>query len=407
MYRPGARQWRAVGSGRAAMAALLAATGSVVFIEPAPYDLIAIAMAVWCFSTGLRFPRGIALPMLLLALYLVGNALAALTAADPALTVRSLAIRTYMVLTWVLVVSLIVDSPRRVVTALWSGYLVAAVIAVAWGTLEYLGFLPGEAWAGGMRAKGAFKDPNVCGPFLVPAALYAIHRMVERAHARRLLFGALFLLFAFGILLSFSRGAWVNLTVALMVFWLLLLKAPARLERKLNRVTGGVAMAAVVCVVILAAVSHETIGNRFFERAVVVQDYDLGSHAGSPIGRFGAQRNAIERIGRDPLGIGPGMSFHELGLEPHNIYLHVTVEAGWLGGLSFLLLLLYTARRLPELRAGGEFFDGQRRLLVACLAGVLVQSLFIDSTHWRHLWLLLGVSWGLIIAATQMRTRHL
>lgn len=407
MYRTVAQGRRSAIIGRAFMAGMLTATGSVVFIEPVPYDLIAIALAAWCFSTGLKFPRDIALPLLLLALFLVGNAIAALLADDPMLTIRSLSIRMYMVLTWVLVVSLIVDSPRRIVAALWTGYLVAAVIAVAWGTLEYLGFIPGEAWAGGLRAKGAFKDPNVYGPFLVPAALYSLHRMVDRVQARSLLFAALFLLFAFGILLSFSRGAWLNLAMSLLFFWLLLLRAPTGLESKLARMTGGVAVAVVVSLVVAVAVSHDAIGGRFAQRAVVVQQYDLGSHGGSPIGRFGAQRKAVERLAEDPFGIGPGMSFRELGLEPHNIYLHVTVEAGWLGGLSFLALLLYTARRLPELRPAGEFYDGQRRLLTACLAGVLAQSLFIDSTHWRHLWLLLALAWGLIIAATQLRTRHL
>jgi hypothetical protein len=40
-----------------------------------------------------------------------------------------------------------------------------------------------------------------------------------------------------------------------------------------------------------------------------------------------------------------------------------------------------------------EFF-----VVFSSLAGVLTQSLFIDSTHWRHLWLLLALVWALIIA---------
>ena len=103
------------------------------------------------------------------------------------------------------------------------------------------------------------------------------------------------------------------------------------------------------------------------------------------------------------MGLGPGTSFDELGLEPHNLYLHVAVEAGWVAGLSFIAFLLYTGSRLPEVRRAGEFFSGQGRVLMACLPGVLTQSLFIDSTHWRHLWLLLAIAWGAIIAAQQYR----
>jgi hypothetical protein len=404
MYRFNEEEGRVSNTGRAIAAGILTATGSVVFIEPAPYDLIAILFAVWFFSTGLKFPRNIALPLLLLALFAIGNAIAALASDDPVLTFRSLSIRMYMVLTWVLVVSLIADQPRRVLQALWTGYLFASVIAVAWGTLEYFGFLPGESWTGGSRAKGGFKDPNVFGPFLAPAAIYAIHSMTSAVRIRKLLFGGLFLAFAFGILISFSRGAWINFTVSTFIYWILLLRAPTVLNHKLSRLNGGVAIGAIVCLFLMAAVSIDVIGERFSERAVLVHKYDITATENVSIGRFEAQSSALRHIGQDPVGLGPGRSFDRLGLEPHNVYLHIAVEGGWLAGLSFIVFLVYTGYRLPDLRRGGEFFSGHGRIVTACMAGLLVQSLFIDSTHWRHLWLLLAVSWGLIIAAGHSRS---
>ena len=35
------------------------------------------------------------------------------------------------------------------------------------------------------RATGLFKDPNVFGPFLVPALIYGLSRLTRRAFARR------------------------------------------------------------------------------------------------------------------------------------------------------------------------------------------------------------------------------
>ena len=84
----------------AAFLTLLAATGSVVFMEPAPYDLIAIAGFGGFLVCGLRFPRELAMAALLLMLFLMGNSLAALLAGDPLDSIRSLAVRIYMVLTF-------------------------------------------------------------------------------------------------------------------------------------------------------------------------------------------------------------------------------------------------------------------------------------------------------------------
>jgi len=384
-----------VGTGRLSIAlvGLLAATGSVVFIEPAPYDVLAIAMFIGLPATGLRFPRGLQAPVILLGLFMTGNILATVMAPDPMESIRSLSVRFYMVLTWLMLASLVAGRPRNILAALWAGYLVAALIAVAWGTLEYLGLIHNELWQGGLRARGAFKDPNVYGPFLIPAAIHAVRKIATGAVRNVAIYLPVFLLLCFGILLSFSRGAWIDFATALMLYILFAFIWAPNLRTRINWILSVVATISLMVAVVVAAVSVDVIGNRFFQRAVLEQKYDI--KAG---GRFDSQLKAGEHIGRDPIGVGPGRSDEEFGLEPHNMYLQVLVEAGWLGGLSLILFFALTGYRLIRLLRYPHPLRTDVFIVTACLTGLVAQSFFIDSTHWRHLWLLFAVAWGLIIS---------
>ncbi|MDJ0927265.1 MAG: O-antigen ligase family protein [Gammaproteobacteria bacterium] len=381
------------------MLALLMGLGSVVFIEPAPYDLVAIGLFLALLAAGLRFPRELQSAVILLGLFIAANVLAALLAPDPLQSVRSLSIRIYMPLTFLLIACIVAARPQELLPALWAGYLFAAVLAVAWGALEYLGFLPGELWAGGLRAKGGFKDPNVFGPFLVPAAVHVVRRMAGGPAVRSALFLPLFLVLTFGVLLSFSRGAWINFIISVGVFGLLSFLFAPSLKTRVNWLLASIAVLAVIAGGLAATVSLDVIGERFFQRAVLTQQYDVKTG-----GRFDSQGRALAHIGSDPIGVGPGRSDEEFGLEPHNLYLHVLVESGWLGGLTMIAFLILTGLRLlPLLRYRNHPLKDDVFLVVSCLTGLLLQSLFIDSTHWRHMWLLLALAWGLSIA---LQRRH-
>jgi O-antigen ligase len=371
---------------------LLAATGSIVFMEPAPFDLLAILLLIVLGLSGLAFPRELQLPIILLLVFVLGNVVAATFSEEPWETLRSLAVRIYMPLTWLLLVCLIVVNPGRMLRALWSGYLVAAVIAVFWGAAEYFGFISSGDWAGGLRARGGFKDPNVFGPFLVPASVYALQRLVSGGRWPVLHFGLL-ALFSFGVLLSFSRGAWINYVVAVGAYALFVWMSEHSTRVRLKWLVSGAIAVFSLLALLSATVSVDIIGDRFAQRAVLTQKYDLQSG-----GRFDTQARVLQHIGMDPIGVGPGRSDEVFGLEPHNLYLHVFVEAGWLGGLGFFIFIALTLRALIRSCSKQNPLNAQSLLVLACLAGLLLQSFFIDSTHWRHFWLLLAVAWSLIIS---------
>ena len=373
---------------------LLLATSSLVFIEPAPYDVLLLGLMAVLLAAGMRVPREIGLPALLLGGFVLGNLLAAAFAPDPMLTLRSTAIRTYMIVAWLFFVCIVTADPVRILPRLWQGYLVAAAGAVVFGVLEYYGFLDSVNWEGGLRAKGPFKDPNVFGPFLVPAAVYCLGRLRAARPAAVIVHLVMFLALAFGILLSFSRGAWINfgLSVACLLGLTLATRRPRR-EKVGTVLLGSLALCAALAVVGYA-VTFTSAAARFQDRAVIAKSYDLQEG-----GRFYTQRLALQRIGRSPLGVGPGRTDDEFGLEPHNLYLHVLVEGGWLAGICFYAVIFLTlCRALPVLRWRSPLRD-EFLPVFAAVIGVLSQSLFIDSTHWRHLWLMLALCWALIVVA--------
>jgi hypothetical protein len=100
-----------------------------------------------------------------------------------------------------------------------------------------------------------------------------------------------------------------------------------------------------------------------------------------------------------PLGVGP-LQFPRFFPEaPHNVYLNAFMSGGWLSGFAYLILTV------ASLVMGLRFVfvtTPWRPLYVAIYAtfvGMVAEGFVIDSDHWRHYFLVLGVLWGLMAAA--------
>jgi O-antigen ligase len=92
-----------------------------------------------------------------------------------------------------------------------------------------------------------------------------------------------------------------------------------------------------------------------------------------------------------PIGVGPGG-----WPNAHSLYVRTLVEHGVLGLASLALLIgaLVTPlahRAWQERRSEGLLSNA---VLVAAIGGQLINGLVIDSIHWRHLWILLGLAWS-------------
>lgn len=370
---------------------LLMALSSLVFIEPTPYDLLLLALFMVFFGLGLRIPTGIAAAGYLLGIFIIANIVASALAPDPAASFRSLFVRIFMLASWVLLTSLIYENPKRVLRVLFAGYMVAAIIAVIAGILGYYKLVP---WSAQLiefgRVRSLFKDPNVYGPFLVPVALYIVARLETANNLEKLRLIGIFVLLTFGILLSFSRGSWLNFSIALVLFFILRIsthKSPA-LKRRLLLQGGALALFGALFMGWL--ISTEEI-QHMIEIRTKVQYYDVQEG-----GRFSIQKRVIDTSLIKPLGIGAGQTEHPhyFGKAPHNIYLHVLVEAGWIGALAFYGFLGLTLWKATRFAFQPSDIQAIYIAILACLVGLLAQSLFVDSTHWRHMYLLFAALWG-------------
>ena len=70
-----------------------------------------------------------------------------------------------------------------------------------------------------------------------------------------------------------------------------------------------------------------------------------------------------------------------------------------------LFLILTVVRGFARVGLRWEY-QHDLHVVLAVVVGTLFQSLFVDSTHWRHLWLLLAMLWALTIAVDRLRLQQ-
>ena len=137
-------------------------------------------------------------------------------------------------------------------------------------------------------------------------------------------------------------------------------------------------------------VSDSTLREVVTDRAKLTQEYD-----GGVTGRFGNQVRSIPMLMERPLGFGPHRFAFYFDLDPHNSYIGAFASAGWIGGIFFLLLVLFTSIvgvRLTFLRTP---YLRQAQVVVPALTSAFLQGLQIDIDHWRFIYFMIGAVWGM------------
>ena len=81
--------------------------------------------------------------------------------------------------------------------------------------------------------------------------------------------------------------------------------------------------------------------------------------------------------------------------EPHNSYLGAFANAGWLGGLLFILVVGVTSFVGFRLMFRASPYQRQAQVYFPALLAFFLQAFQIDIDHWRHVFLMLGAVWGL------------
>jgi O-antigen ligase len=395
-FRPQLAAVSILGSGLVTIAVFLS---GFVIAEPAPYEVFMTGLiGLWALF-GLRISRYIAPLLTLLTLFMVGGILSLTMMEDLAVGPMYMAVSGFLALSAVFFAAIIEDRHRRL-RLIFNAWVAAAVITALIGILGYFGAIPGAAnFTLYGRAKGAFQDPNVFGPYLAAPVLYLLHGLLTQPIRRAPLKIAGLLILTLGVFLSFSRAAWaLNLFCVVALVFIMLIKERSSLFR-LRILVLALCGILFIAAALAVALQSEKVATLFSSRTSLVQDYD-GGH----LGRFDRHRIGFLMSMEKPLGIGPMVFSTIFPEDEHNAWLKSLTSYGWLGFVTYVTLILWT------LSLGFRFLlrdrPWQPYLMIAwvTLIGHVGVGNVIDTEHWRHFYMLLGIIWG--CAALEYRSRR-
>jgi O-antigen ligase len=368
-----------------------------VIREPAPYEIYMASMiAIWAFC-GLRISKTIAPLLVLLVTMNIGGMISMSQMSNLMDTPLYLAVSLFLAFTAVFFAAVTLANPS-VYKTIFHAYVVAAVGTALLGVLGYFHAFPGaETFTKYDRAAGAFQDPNVFGPFLTLPGIYLLHRLMTGNPLKMPILAVPLLIVVAGVFFSFSRGAWGLFAVsAILLIGGLFLQNRSGAFR-LRIVVMSIAAMALLIVAILVILQIPSVAELFSTRAQLVQSYD-----GARLGRFARYGFGFQMAMEHPFGIGPLVFGQIFGEDTHDIWLKLLMDYGWLGFASYLIMTVLTI-------AGGFrilFRDRPWQPYLLCAYVVYLGHMglgtVIDTDHWRHFYLLLGLIWG----AMALEARH-
>jgi O-antigen ligase len=377
--------------------ALTLLVAPIAFIEPSPYEAAVLVLGVTAFAFGLPLERRILPLFLLLVAWAVSGFFAMLPVFSNGKAVVYYEITVYLMITTVLFACLFAEDTETRVRTLANAWIVAAVGVSVVAIAAYFGAVPrADLFIVNGRATGSFKDPNVFAPFLILPLMVLIQRTFYRGP--RLLNLAATVILLLALFLSFSRGAWGHfvLSAVVMLGLLFVTERDGRLKRKLIVMT--LVAAAGIAVLIAIAMSFQSVRDMFTIRAELLQDYDSAR-----TGRFGRQQEAVNVVIERPNGLGPLQFGPMFKGDVHNVYLSAFIAYGWAGGLAYLAIVLITLKRGLGAVLRNSPWRSFLAAAYATFVGLAVEGLIIDTDHWRHFFLLVGVIWGLAIATGKLK----
>ena len=385
----GRLQFAMLGNGAIALGIFLS---GFVISEPAPYELFMVGLiGLFGIFGALRISAGTAPLLVLLLLFNAGGLVSLTQMADLKDAPLYIAVSVFLALTAVFYAAVIEADWRRL-RLIFNAYTCAALATGLLGILGYFNAFPGaHSFTLYERAKGAFQDPNVFGPFLTLPAVYLIQRLVTER-----LVTAPWKLMALGVLtlavfLSFSRAAWgiFGFSIMLSVGFMLLKERSAAFRLKI----AGIVLFGVVlmAIVVLIALQSEQVSNLFFERAQIVQSYDSAR-----LGRFARHILGFQMAMEHPLGIGPLVFGPIYGEDTHNIWLKALLDYSWLGFAAYLLFTFATLGLGLKIILRDRPWQPFLMAAYSVFIGHVAIGNVIDTDHWRHFYLVTGIIWGCI-----------
>lgn len=301
-----------------------------------------------------------------------------------------------------LVASQSIRSPGEIRSFLWAVAVAAAAVGL-YGAVTGLGGSGVESYGTAenyVRAEGLFTHPNQLGGFLAltipPVAALAVS---ERSPWLRVAAYALVSAALLGLVLTYSRGAWVGTGVGLIAL------LPAL--RKASWILPGAVLAGA-----------------FATSGAVLERLGSIAEAGSDpavTSRFDIMRASLNLVAENPLlGVGLGnfqaaygdlmvqnlpLLSYSLGVPPqaHNLFVNLAAEVGLVGLLAFLAILVVTSTKLAKIYRDGDVRTRTLALgMAAGLFATIVHNL-VDVTIYQGFVAILFFSYlGILDAADGM-----
>ena len=101
--------------------------------------------------------------------------------------------------------------------------------------------------------------------------------------------------------------------------------------------------------------------------------------------------------------MGPFEFFRIYGTQQHDVYMQAFLVYGWIGGAAYIALVAVTLG--AGFRACLMPAPWQAYLIAAyaTFVGEAIEGFIVDTYHWRHFFLVLGLVWGLTAASINLR----
>jgi O-antigen ligase len=373
----------------------------IVFSEPAIADALMAAVMVAVPVLGVGRVGGVSLINFLLwvAIVALGTGACAFSATFDTALKHQLVTLFLAGGAFAIAAYVAADPLPRFKLIMWC-YTVSCIVATLCALAGYFQLIPGtyELFTNYGRARGTFKDPNVYSAALAPALAFMTWNMLRADMRSALLSAGIALLLAVGLLVSFSRGAWLACAAAIaMIVWVLVVRSRRRADF-FRLGTAGMLGTLGLAASLLLVMQIDTVRSLLEQRASLDQSYDSG-----PDGRFGGQEKARQLILENPFGIGThtfrDVYHHE---EPHNVYLSMFLNAGWVGGLLYVASVFMTAAIGLRYAMKNGYRQGPFLVAGSTFSALAFEGYVIDTDHWRHVFLMMGCVWGLADAELRL-----
>ncbi|MEH7076642.1 O-antigen ligase family protein [Neobacillus drentensis] len=327
-----------------------------------------------------------------LLLFIVISLISVLSSKDLSLGF-SYFIHTFFMMMIFYFLTLTIKTKKEFSSIIW-GYITTVLISSLAVIFQKAG-LVGDlgTWFQGVRAQGFFIDPNDFSPFLILAIAFLIDKAFSYHYFSIKYFAFCFLSGTVTLILmaSMSRAALLNLAIVLLIYFFCSIFYKKKYGHNVILLLTTIIVVVVFIIAAGDSITHY-MSIRFSGSNELLQTYDLD--------RFYYQRQGIIVGSTHLFGIGPGQFEYYFGYATHNLFVRIIAENGWIAFLTFLGVILYFFTLLVHHRKK-EVWNLPVYLFLSVFIGMIINSFFLDTLHWRYLWFYLGLCTIIINQATK------